>query len=84
MPKKSHSMNVMLTPEQRARLGELADASGLSMGQVVRNALDAAHAHVVLQTPMCPDGRRCMAPHLLPPTPPTPTQAIIPNGAPPG
>lgn len=73
MSQKTHSLNVMMTPGQRDNLAALAKHLDCSMGSVVRGALSAMHYHLIQHIPVCANGHRCVAPHLLPPAPTTAT-----------
>lgn len=73
MSKKGHSFNALLDPDHFARLQALAKTLDISMGAVLRNLINSAHAMQVLNIPTCASGQNCFMPHLHP------RQATIPN-----
>lgn len=71
MPSKKHSFNVILDVVDVTHLKELAQKTRQSQGALVRQLLDAAYMHLILEQPTCADGRRCHVPqmHARPPSP---------------
>lgn len=62
--KKDIPYNVLLSPEHKAMLAEIAHQSGLSMGAVIRKLIQFAFAMKHDHTPICATGRTCLSPHL--------------------
>lgn len=65
MPKgKTHSYNVLFSPEEFALLEELKTKTGLAGGVLVRAAVKYMHAHVYLGAPTCASGAACFVPQM--------------------
>ncbi len=74
MPSTKYTFNVILDPEEKAHLQELAKFLKSSRGAVLRRLIDAAFAHAVLEIPTCAIGGRCYVPQMhARPQAPTPT-----------
>ena len=72
MPSKKASFNVILDLTDEKHHKELAAKTKQSRGALIRQLLDAAYFHTILEQPTCADGRRCLVPqmHARPPSPP--------------
>lgn len=64
MPSTKYSFNVLLDPDEKSRLSDLALHLKSSRGAVVRRLIDAAYQHAVLEHPTCADGQRCFTPQM--------------------
>lgn len=65
MPKgKTHSYNVLFSPDEFALLEELKVKTGLAGGVLVRAAVKWFHAHQVLGCPTCANGTSCYVPQM--------------------
>ena len=65
MTQLSESFNVLLCPADRTALDQLAAKSHSSCGARIRALIRTAWFHECEGRPHCPDGQRCMCPHLL-------------------
>jgi len=75
VPSKKASFNVILSPIDVKHHKEIAQKTRQSRGAVIRQLLDAAYFHTILEQPTCADGRRCLVPqmHARAPSPPPAT-----------
>lgn len=69
---RNHSFNVLLNEAEFDHLKQLQHHRQTSAGAVIRAALNAAYAHIIQNAPCCPDGSRCLVPHLMVAQPPRP------------
>jgi len=83
MPTHVIPFNVLLSPDDKKRLRQIAKLDGSSMGQVIRHSITAAFLHQCRAVPCCADGSRCKAPHLAgPATPPMSADLLKPDDDP--
>jgi hypothetical protein len=64
----------MITETDRVLLGKLAEALGMTMGQVVRQSIRAAISHHLHFAPSCANGQPCYVPHMHPRRQANPTE----------
>jgi len=77
---RTHSFNVLLSPEELSKLQRIADIWQQSKGAALRKMLQSASTMELETQPMCANGQRCYVPQMHPPPPP----AVPPvNPAPP-
>lgn len=63
-PKPTRPFNTLLTPEQYEQLQTLAEITGHSMGQIVRDCLKRAYIHTACHVPTCANGNSCFVPQM--------------------
>jgi hypothetical protein len=79
---KPKQLNVLLEPEDRQRLAELAKREGLHASQIIRNLIRSRHSMKLHGLPTCADGAGCRCPQMHTVlTPATPTEPITPPAA---
>lgn len=63
---KTISLNILLSPEEKATLKQLAAIEQCSMGRLIRCWIANSKRMLVDDIPTCASGRACAAPHALP------------------
>ena len=72
--KKPKQLNVLLDPEDRQRLSELAKKEGLHASQIIRMLIRSRHSMKIHGMPTCATGENCRCPQMhtvLTPQPPS-------------
>ncbi len=64
LPATSKQLNVLLEPEDRQRLQELADKEGLHASQIIRNLIRSRHSMKMHGIPTCANGEGCRCPQM--------------------
>jgi len=77
---RTHSFNVLLSPEELSKLQRIADIWQQSKGAALRKMLQSASTMELETQPMCANGQRCYVPQMHPP----PAPAIHPVNPNPG
>lgn len=70
---KPKQLNVLLEPDDRQRLTELAKKEGLHASQIIRNLIRARHSMKLHGLPTCANGEGCRCPQM---------HTVIPQPAP--
>ena len=66
MSKRTHSFNVLMSPEEYDRLVQVAAAQELPKSEVIRKLITSLHFMLLQGAPTCASGQRCFVPHLHP------------------
>lgn len=69
MMSRNHSLNVLVSPEEYAKLKEIAEKHGTSMGRQVRKLIGHLYNHECLCVPTCASGQPCYVPQMHPAKP---------------
>jgi len=64
--RKDKQFNVLMSLSDFEMLEAIATSLRTSKGQVVRNLIYSAHTMMILDQPVCANGRQCIAPQLHP------------------
>lgn len=67
--KRTHTTQILLSPEEHNNARRLAEQAGLSLGALIRHLLVLRGLMLWYASPCCADGQRCYVPHMHPPRP---------------
>jgi len=65
MSVKKHPFNILLSGADRNAIDLIRKKLDCTRAEVMRIGLKSLYMHIMQQIPTCPDGQRCVCPHLV-------------------